>query len=940
MNSTRPILRTLSVLWILFALLNVDSALSQKRSKTPRPLESRAAAIVEAADKLADERKWPEAIDAYKLAVRVDPNYPPAHGGIGYAYLNTGNPEPAHAAFKEQVRLAPNDAGAQFDLGYYYNFMGRHGEAFAPLVRATALEPSFAEAFYEIGFAYLRGTDFEKSVPFFKNAIRLNPDYGDAYYGLGQAYAQLGKGDLANTQLRKLKTVDPKLALKLEREIPTTLANAEAEKAMLDQARASASAETPPSPVSETPPATVNQSAAAAPQNRETRNPSPPEPSATEDSASVKTRPRQLQVSPKIESDRPTNLSGPTSQSNRVQNRPESPRRRQQPETISPQVPSRPIGDVDWTEVIRERMPGVVSITLYDGNGKRFGTGSGFIILSDGVVVTNYHVIRKVSAAQVTTKQGETFNVKGVITFDAVKDFAILKIPAFDLPVVPLGNSNSPEVGEGVLAIGDPLGLTGSVSSGILSAKGREENGSTWLQTTTPVSPGNSGGPLLNRQGEAIGVISWGKTVGQNLNFAVPINYVRGALQLGTEIKYSLTQLSEAEAKLAQAELEKTYAIYDDPGGIFKLGVRQEWRVQRQRRPLANGLTADETIFSPTDAALAELGGYLSEGLRITVILPAAGSYFTPEAIEAAKNKFPESTLIGNPGFEVTNSGMFVINGLQAKVYTIDGKGSRLPEGERNISYVFGNPKAIVQIDVVEPASRLPLLEDLTQLAKSFQFTPIFTTQGAGLETAPPSGVDSQSVGEVTLRDLDLSFKSNLFDETIRNARRFLQTNPNSPQAHAYLGYSLLVKKDVDNAVGHLLQAIVFGETVMLPIKRLREPLLGHGLDEGTITLTRDSVIIRTGNSVHEANFSAIMESRLGNYNNTCPIVFLKGVFLDTSNRKGKPGEKGFNLFPPSAGLRAVQQGQLVYNVAVCNDDGTVPNAAVKLLYRLKARAQ
>ena len=153
----------------------------------------------------------------------------------------------------------------------------------------------------------------------------------------------------------------------------------------------------------------------------------------------------------------------------------------------------------------------------------------------------------------------------------------------------------------------------------------------------------------------------------------------------------------------------------------------------------------------------------------------------------------------------------------------------------------------------------------------------------------------------MTLRDLELSFKSNLFDETIRNARRFLQANPNSPQAHAYLGYSLLVKKDVDNAVGHLLQAIVFGETVILPVKRLREPLLGHGLDEGTITLTRDSVIIRTGSSVHEANFSAIMESRLGNYNTTCPIVFLKGIFLDTANRKGKPGEKGFNLFPPSA---------------------------------------
>ena len=197
--------------------------------------------------------------------------------------------------------------------------MGRHGEAFAPLVKATQLDPTFAEAFYEIGYAYLRGTDFEKSLPFFRSAIRLNPEYGDAYYGLGQAYAQLGKGDLARTQLGRLKAVDPKLALKLEREIPTTLANAEAERAMLAQA---ASAETPPSPVSGTvPPASVDQSAATEPQNLESRNSSPTEPSATADTALLKTRPRQLQVSPKIESDRPTNLSGPTAQSNRVQNR-------------------------------------------------------------------------------------------------------------------------------------------------------------------------------------------------------------------------------------------------------------------------------------------------------------------------------------------------------------------------------------------------------------------------------------------------------------------------------------------------------------------------------------------------------------------------------------------------------------------------------------------
>ena len=204
------------------------SSYAQKRGRAPQKSASRAAGLVEEADKMADEKKWPEAIDAYKLAIRLDANYAPAYGGLGDAYFNSGNSEQALAAYKEQARLAPNDANAQFDLGYFYNAMGRHGEAFAPLVKATSLDPNFAEAFYGIGYAYLRGADFEKSISFLKSAVRIKPDYGEAYYGLGQAYARLGKVDLANEQLKKLNTVDPKLARKLEKEMQAALAAASA----------------------------------------------------------------------------------------------------------------------------------------------------------------------------------------------------------------------------------------------------------------------------------------------------------------------------------------------------------------------------------------------------------------------------------------------------------------------------------------------------------------------------------------------------------------------------------------------------------------------------------------------------------------------------------------------------------------------------------------
>src|SRR5215510_1286355 len=212
------------ILTLLFALLlSLAGPVSgQKRGRGPqRSSVSKAAGLVEEADKLAADRKYPEAIDAYKLAIRLDPNYAPAYGGLGDAYFNSGNSEQALSAYKEQVRLAPNDADAQYDLGFFYNAMGRHGEAFAPLVRATGLDPNFAEAFYGLGYAYLRSAEYEKSIGFLKSAIRVKPDYGDAYFGLGQAYAKLGKVDLANEQLKKLNTVDPKLARKLEKEMAT-----------------------------------------------------------------------------------------------------------------------------------------------------------------------------------------------------------------------------------------------------------------------------------------------------------------------------------------------------------------------------------------------------------------------------------------------------------------------------------------------------------------------------------------------------------------------------------------------------------------------------------------------------------------------------------------------------------------------------------------------
>lgn len=219
MKLSPPLFRLTAAFFFIVAIVCADFTFAQRRGNARKGSPSRAAGIVEEADKLADDKKWPEAIDAYKLALRLDANYAPAHSGLGGAYMNMGNWKEALAAYNEQVRVAPNDAQAQYDLGFFYNAMGRHGDAFAPLVKAVALDGSFAEAHYEIGYAYVRIDDFEKALPYLRSALRLRPNYGDAYYSLGLAYARLGKPDLANEQVKKLAMIDARLSRKLEKDM-------------------------------------------------------------------------------------------------------------------------------------------------------------------------------------------------------------------------------------------------------------------------------------------------------------------------------------------------------------------------------------------------------------------------------------------------------------------------------------------------------------------------------------------------------------------------------------------------------------------------------------------------------------------------------------------------------------------------------------------------
>ena len=158
--------------------------------------------------------------------------------------------------------------------------------------------------------------------------------------------------------------------------------------------------------------------------------------------------------------------------------------------------------------------------------------GSGFVLSSDGKIATNLHVIREMKSGGVQLASGELYDNLLVLAFDERKDIAIVKIAGFDLPPMELGNSNEVQAGEPVIAIGSPKGLQGTVTAGVVSAIRDDpfSGGYKVIQTDAASNPGNSGGPLLNGKGQVIGVITKQVRASEGLNFAVPINYVRGLM--------------------------------------------------------------------------------------------------------------------------------------------------------------------------------------------------------------------------------------------------------------------------------------------------------------------------------------------------------------------------------------------------------------------------
>lgn len=173
---------------------------------------------------------------------------------------------------------------------------------------------------------------------------------------------------------------------------------------------------------------------------------------------------------------------------------------------------------------------GVFFIKIFNKSGYLMKTGSGFFISKSGMAVTNHHVVSGGASATVTTVDGRSYNVGKYYDVDINNDLALIQIEGVGFNALELGNSDEVIAGENVFAIGSPYGLEDTITAGIVSNTRRMLSGVTYIQHSASISPGSSGGPLINDKGKVIGVTTAfiGEQDAQNLNLAVPVNLIAG----------------------------------------------------------------------------------------------------------------------------------------------------------------------------------------------------------------------------------------------------------------------------------------------------------------------------------------------------------------------------------------------------------------------------
>src|SRR6266404_250953 len=220
------------------------------------------------------------------------------------------------------------------------------------------------------------------------------------------------------------------------------------------------------------------------------------------------------------------------------------------------------------------------AVVLISGSGpKGSASGSGFLVSTDGKIVTSLHVIRGLTTATVKLPNGWGSDRVSVLAIDEDRDLAILEINGTNLPTIELGDSSRLSPGAPVVLIGSPLGLEGTVTSGIISAIRTLSDDLQVIQNDAATNPGNSGGPLLNVNCDAIGVIGFKIRNAENLNFAIPISYVRQLLGRPFAAAVPLSKLyghPEDRSKARESTPEEFPSVWKSTTNGLRLTLRYD----------------------------------------------------------------------------------------------------------------------------------------------------------------------------------------------------------------------------------------------------------------------------------------------------------------------------------------------------------------------------
>ena len=256
----------------------------------------------------------------------------------------------------------------------------------------------------------------------------------------------------------------------------------------------------------------------------------------------------------------------------------------------------------------------------------RMGMGSGFIITSDGYIVTNNHVVEGAESVLVRMSDRREFDAE-VVGTDPRSDLALLRIDATGLPRLPLAASDDLEVGEWVLAIGSPFGLDYSVTAGIVSAKGRSlpternENYVPFIQTDVAINPGNSGGPLFNLDGKVVGVNSQiytrsGGSIG--LSFAIPVSVVRNVVDQLRENGRVTRGWLGVTIQDVDKNLAESFGL-DRPRGALVAQVAKGSPAEKAGLKEGDVIVTFDGNDIPTSSDLPHVVGLIEPGSRVTM---------------------------------------------------------------------------------------------------------------------------------------------------------------------------------------------------------------------------------------------------------------------------------------------------------------------------------